>query len=449
MFTKEKLEQKWNDEKIIIYIKELNDLISKCLTDIVKVNKATANEYFSIVIDILKSARTILPESAVSTGNSRDRIIMKQKKLCIIFKTKFNSYLGEALNEMRYDVATDVNFGKTGETTMDPNILQLSTVSLEDIRYVIQLTAKKDMTRFESSLQLLKKCCQKENVKKAIFGCNLNVTNFLITYDSDHDDIQTTRPIVLAFLRRLELTAQFIDQVYEELERKFWIIPSGSDPHEGGKQALFLENKETKQQIVYKRRSLSPDNVLTGSDGILGTVAIKRDFIHPAMRLPTMLINPEENTEMVVSLPKEATKAVTREQALKIFYQLGMRDVLTTLMGIGDLHTDNIIITDKGPLIIDAEVSFIDYSNNYIQSSVGPLKRYWSSDQFSLASSVFFIRDICGIRMSREAYADSDSPYQQEFFTGRKETIAYLQTGDAFNQLMHTCKSNLWKIQTV
>ena len=84
MFTKEKLEQKWNDEKIIIYIKELNDLISKCLTDIVKVNKATANEYFSIVIDILKSARTILPESAVSTGNSRDRIIMKQKKLCII-----------------------------------------------------------------------------------------------------------------------------------------------------------------------------------------------------------------------------------------------------------------------------------------------------------------------------------------------------------------------------
>ena len=453
-YTKEELLARWTSMKLFIYEPSLTDVISTILTRTTGWEKwhYKSTILYDKITDLLKTARTSVLDTKGKKDELKDseqRTKFKQKMIYDRLKSASDSELDNIFGRIQYDIALDVPFTTTGKPADGEKYLELKPTSLEDIRFILTKNDKRTVSHFDEAIALLKTCCHEADVKKAVFGCNLNVTTFLIDYDPIRDVMNATQEAVKAFVRRLELTASFIQQVYQERGGGFWIIPTGSDPHEGGKQALFLESKRDGKYTVYKKRSLEPDCALTGQGGILGQFKLtwRRDR---EMRLPGMEIDTaHSDEEMVTAIGNEPSAAVTREQALDIFYQLGMMDVLTLLMGVGDLHTDNIIITESGPLIIDAEVSFVEYAESYMQSSDGPLKRCLASDRFSLASSVFYIRDDHGTRMSQDAYKDATSPYQHEFFTGREEMITYLRTGNALRQLMNVCRSNIRRIQTV
>ena len=454
-YTKEELLARWTSMKLFIYEPSLTDVISTILTRTTGWEKwhYKSTILYNKITDLLKTARTSVLDIKGKKDELKDseqRTKFKQKMICDRLKSASDSELDNIFGRIQYDIALDVPFTTTGKPADGKKYLELKPTSLEDIKFILTKNDKRTVSHFDEAIALLKTCCHEADVKKAVFGCNLNVTTLLIDYDPIRDAMNATQEAVKAFVRRLELTASFIHRVYQERGGEFWVIPTGSDPHEEGKQALFLERKRDGKYTVYKKRSLEPDRTLTGKEGVLGTVELSRKRDHKVMRLPGMEIDPEHSDEeMVTAIAKETSAAVTREQALDIFYQLGMMDVLTLLMGVGDLHTDNIIITESGPLIIDAEVSFVEYAESYMQSSDGPLKRCLASDRFSLASSVFYIRDDHGTRMSQDAYKDATSPYQHEFFTGREEMITYLRTGSALRQLMNVCKSNIRRIQTV
>lgn len=475
-YTVEEIKSDWSAQGIVEYTGNLVECISEILTKKRKkerfYNRGAKNLYDQIT-SLLKCACTpylhieeaqAAESPSVNFGkkkmnNSDMRTKFKQRMLLDILKSTSEEDLENALQKLQYEFVVDTAFDSVKEVS-EKGYVETTFVSLADIRFVFSREflhsrkfeySRENISRFDQALDILYGCCRKKDVKKVILGCNINVVSSFIRYDAVDDEIILLfAQAANAFLRRLELTAKYINQIYIDKNCEFWIIPSGSDPHKDGKQALFLENKQTGLKTVYKQRSLEPDNALVGQNGIISTIELRRKSDRKVMQLPSMDIHPDTNEEeFVISLPKEERAAVMQAKAIDIFYQFGMIDIITKLLGIGDLHTDNFIITENGPILIDAEVSFATYGDNLMNGSDGPLNRANSSDGLSLAASTFYIKDSKGIRMSQIAYKDVTSPYQQSYQSGRQEMIEYMRSPKTLDTLMDTCRSCMKNITTV
>jgi lantibiotic modifying enzyme len=61
---------------------------------------------------------------------------------------------------------------------------------------------------------------------------------------------------------------KYAEDVYKKFENKddgYWVESTGSDPHQDGKHALFLINKnDENKKLVYKPRDLSADFAILG-----------------------------------------------------------------------------------------------------------------------------------------------------------------------------------------
>ncbi|RCX11377.1 uncharacterized protein DUF4135 [Anaerobacterium chartisolvens] len=200
----------------------------------------------------------------------------------------------------------------------------------------------------------LQACCTVDGVGKVVEGALVNVNKSLL--DKGAQNGEDSQVYTEAFVERMKKMTIFVKKAYIDIESrhkgKYEIEPTGSDPHEGGKHALFLVDKENGEKRVYKPRSMAVDNALTGAHGMLAL--INGNEKNSDYTLPVMEIDPKDNTEEFVN----KKGSFTEEEAGRYYFKMGMLECAGSVMGVTDLHQDNIMPTAGGPVIIDAECAF-------------------------------------------------------------------------------------------
>ena len=233
----------------------------------------------------------------------------------------------------------------------------------------------------------LRKYCDDEGIKSVLEGANENVIPSCAMLQFYKNDFPNSKGPKF-FVHRLELMTDYIKSVSEEKDtdgekigKKYWIRSTGSDPHYKGQHALFLVNKKNQKGYrhndskkkgkiakVYKPHDLSADAAVIGEQGIFHNINKKLEdekildgtIIKGENALATMCIDVEHHTEEFVTKKSKMTK----EEAQKYFFRMGILKAITDVLAIIDLHCDNIMPTKNGPMIIDAEINFFHYGEN-------------------------------------------------------------------------------------
>ncbi len=212
----------------------------------------------------------------------------------------------------------------------------------------------------------LKKCCDTEGVKSVIKGANENVMYYIL---ANSEDVESEENREQYFVNRLELMTTYIEKVYKQFKGKYWIRSTGSDPHKDAQHALFLINKITNKIIsVYKPHDMSADAAVVGQKGMFAQInklfkkgnTLDDTPIKGKNAFATMRIDVKKHTEEFIT----KKHVMTYQEALIYYFQFGMLKAITDAMAIIDLHTDNIMPTEKGPMIIDAEIDFFHFGDH-------------------------------------------------------------------------------------
>lgn len=182
------------------------------------------------------------------------------------------------------------------------------------------------------------------------------------------------------------------------------LIPSCSDPHMGGKQALFLatDSRQDPTPFLYKPRSMHPDFAITRALDLANKTALALQAGDPTFAfipLPVPAIS--VGSQMVTFISR--CRTFTAPAARQYYTQMGELVCLAHFLGITDLHQDNLIPAAEGPQITDGECAFdrkIMTSADCFQT----LLRYAFSDDWSpegLANALF---EIEGQGLSTDNY---------------------------------------------
>ena len=265
-------------------------------------------------------------------------------------------------------------------------------ISLSEAKYYCEpsnkrLLSYKQYKKIQKCINELKEYCDDEGIKSVLEGANENVIPSYAMLQFYKNDFKKSKGSKF-FVHRLELMTDYIKSVSEEedtdgekIGEKYWIRSTGSDPHYKGQHALFLVNrknqegyedddskKEGKIAKVYKPHDLRADAAVIGEQGIFHYINEKlKDekilddtIIKGENALATMSINVAHHTEKFVTKKSKMTK----EEAQKYFFRMGILKAVTDVLAIIDLHCDNIMPTKNGPMIIDAEINFFHYGEN-------------------------------------------------------------------------------------
>lgn len=205
-------------------------------------------------------------------------------------------------------------------------------------------------------LRILYPICGKEGTSKALEGAMLYVNT------SYFDSLMGEQPRY--FVQCLGRTARFIKTVYdgldEEYKKDYWLESTGSDRHMNGGHVLFLVSKKNKNdKKVLKPRSLDIDDAVVGENGMFHIINEEIDD-ESKPRLVTMHMESHRGRpgefQYGIQDYQEKKTMYSVDEAKKYYYQMGMLEIASRYLGMTDLHQDNIMPTERGPLIIDAEV---------------------------------------------------------------------------------------------
>lgn len=240
----------------------------------------------------------------------------------------------------------------------------------------------------------LKDYCDAKGITSVLEGANANVRKDLPILKNPQNSLVDDAQKELfkeAFITRLNSMKEYIKKVYNNNEvnpdKACWIRSTGSDPHHEGKHALFLVDKISKQITgVYKAHDLRADSAVVGQDSttpgmfsqinnligesfreICGRLGL--NFENSSRVLATIDINTSTHVEQFMT----KTTRMTSKEAELYFFRAGVLKVLSDAMAIIDLHQDNIMATSFGPLIIDAEVDFFDYSSSNLERALSQI----------------------------------------------------------------------------
>lgn len=258
-------------------------------------------------------------------------------------------------------------------------------------------------------LRILYPICGKEGTSKALEGAMLYVNT------SYFDSKMGEQPRY--FVQCLGRTARFIKTVYdglnEEYKKNYWLESTGSDRHMNGGHVLFLVSKKNKNdKKVLKPRSLDIDNAVVGENGMFHVINEKiKDKSIP--RLVTMHMESYRGRpgELQYGIQDYQEKKTTYsvDEAKKYYYQMGMLEIASRYLGMTDLHQDNIMPTERGPLIIDAEVGLFF-------SATGLRDALTQSYNLLMQDALAKITIVGGL-----TYAENDeNEFYQEFQNGKK-----------------------------
>jgi hypothetical protein len=234
-----------------------------------------------------------------------------------------------------------------------------------------ELTLKQQIL-FNKYLNNIRPYCDKDGITGLIEGALKNVKKGSIL------SIQNDRAKQI-FINRLMLMTEYVKNVGEKviggqkIKDKFFIESTGSDPHANGHHALFLINRDDpKKRIVYKPHSLKFENAFMGKDGFL-------DYLNSlnsegTKKFATMGIDTTTHTEEFISRVGDKDSPIKDEKFKEYMEKLGMLQTASHVFGITDLHCENIIFGDDGPVAIDAECGGAFYTETGIEKGVSPVK---------------------------------------------------------------------------
>ncbi|MFZ6769405.1 DUF4135 domain-containing protein [Undibacterium sp. Di26W] len=199
----------------------------------------------------------------------------------------------------------------------------------------------------------------KEVLRTAILG-------ELATYKFRDADV---KPWHLEFARkRVELLTKNLKKMltrilidWQHLRREFGLSENllhvhltGSDYHNDGQSVSIVESDDGKK-VVYKPRSLSPDIHFVGKGKTNLRSALNLGF-------STAKFSEKERGAEKYGYMEHLSRAklLTEEEAKNYYRQMGSMTIATKLLGVTDLHQENIFTSRGGvPMIVDAETSFL------------------------------------------------------------------------------------------
>jgi len=135
---------------------------------------------------------------------------------------------------------------------------------------------------------------------------------------------------------------------------------TGSDFHNLGQQVAILESTGG-QKAVYKPRTVAPDRALSGEEG--GAFAALNQLDEGALDLPTMRYLPTMDWSGEYGYARFVEQKPEKSPAeIRTYYRrLAQTLVAAKLLGVNDLHQENVMATEDEPTIIDAETAFLPY----------------------------------------------------------------------------------------
>ena len=295
--------------------------------------------------------------------------------------------IGEELSES--DKAENERIAKIIDMLSTEEIFPTEVTSACTLNTVMKWMKQKHRERLKKYILKLKDYCDAKGIASVLESADVNVIK-----RQDRIMLQdSAKSLHKQFINRLRIMTEYIQEVAKKTDadgktfgEKYWIRSTGSDPHYKGQHALFLVNKQNQEGYedddskkegkiakVYKPHDLSADNAVVGENGMfemlnksLGEV-FRSELNNLGMNVSenenafaTMCIDVEHNTEEFVTKKSKMTK----EEAQKYFFRMGILKAITDVLAIIDLHCDNIMPTKNGPMIIDAEINFFHYGEN-------------------------------------------------------------------------------------
>lgn len=232
---------------------------------------------------------------------------------------------------------------------------------LQTVESVITALSPQQQQQFNTAYNSLDSYCRDKDKTKIVEGALTNVrAGALFDAGQAHPNDANAKAI---FIKRFVLMTNYIKSVGDKVigkgpdhvKNKFWIQSTGSDPHAGGNHALFLINKVNPQKKqLYKAHSLKFENAFIGTNGIISEA---NKHLKKNERLATMNINPKEHSEEFVGRVGDQndpnyTVAMLGDHTEK----LGQLETISHVFGVTDLHAENVLFGESGPVPIDSEV---------------------------------------------------------------------------------------------
>lgn len=264
-------------------------------------------------------------------------------------------------------------------------IFPTDTNSSATLHTIMSWLTPEQCEEIKNCILKLKECCQSKGVRSVLEGADVNMhpkLGTMLKSPGSSIPVDIVNALAESFIKRLKLMTSYIESVYNKYHKYFWIESTGSDPHAKGKHALFLIHKKTGKKFVYKPHSLKADAAIVGKEGIFAEInnRIHKGFTEKCTELglpsgtigngalATMRVfihsdNPDVGANGVEEFIKKDGK-MNHQEAKLYFFRAGILKAITDVMAVIDLHQENIMPTKNGPMIIDAEVDFFEYTDS-------------------------------------------------------------------------------------
>ncbi|BDF72182.1 hypothetical protein CE91St41_31630 [Oscillospiraceae bacterium] len=128
------------------------------------------------------------------------------------------------------------------------------------------------------------------------------------------------------------------------------LLPTGSDPHMNHKQVVILRARSDKSLLrVYKPRSVFPDRA------VQRCLEVLNKGLPSELRLPVLDVKPDASDTCGSEALARKKDTMDPTTAARYYRQMGALICITKLIGLTDVHQDNVMPTETGPVVIDAE----------------------------------------------------------------------------------------------
>lgn len=185
--------------------------------------------------------------------------------------------------------------------------------------------------------------------------CFGNYVTSYSPYSIDRRSVSDIKLFILFFIRRTENFLSGIKNIQCFLKQQplkielQTMIPTKGDMHCGGKLPYIVTYAQC--PFVYKPRDMRTDFLITEA------LTFFCSFLEEEIRPPIFQIQLLENNTGLMEFAEDVTK-MDEQQAESYFLKFGALLCFIQLFGIEDLHYENIMATQYGPVIIDLECSF-------------------------------------------------------------------------------------------
>lgn len=259
----------------------------------------------------------------------------------------------------------------------------------------------------------LRPICGEAGAQKMLENALVYVNEYML----DEEAPAAQQNMTEVFVNRLKNMTRFVQRAYSSLpaaqQQKYYLVSSASDAHKGGQHVLFLVDKENPaNRIVYKPRSVAIDAAIVGRDGIFAAANQRLAQQGIDKKLPTMHIaETSDASGQEEYIQKQSV--FSPAAAIKYYEQMGMLEAAARLLGLTDLHQDNVMATERGPVILDAECALL-----FSHSGLADALHKRTSPDGSIAPAAFDIQDGGQQIPANTAFEALGSPYRAAYDAG-------------------------------